>query len=233
MRCSSLSSAFGALPPTPSSFHLGCCYHVGLTDIINEDIPSLHDENFEDLSYPMYKEIASYGKYMEEPRQLQGTVSKTEHNTFVFFWLYKFFICSNFLAMVNEYSYYITAIISSRPMNLGALFISLFYEGLKLRIGQLKAKENKTIPDLMWFLFLWANEYFPKFYRDYSLTAKPARDASTYILCYKIIPISTISAFQIADWLFKMKPRVYLEIYPFLVSFLWSCLGLARLVNNF
>ena len=61
---------------------------------------------------------------------------------------------------MNEYSYYVAAIISGRPVNLGALFLSLFYEGLKLWIDQLKAKENKAIPSPMWFLFLWVNEYF-------------------------------------------------------------------------
>ena len=36
--------------------------------IIGEDIPILHDEGFEDLDCPIYKELASYGKYMEEHR---------------------------------------------------------------------------------------------------------------------------------------------------------------------
>ena len=101
-------------------------------------------------------------------------------------------------------------------MNLGALSLSLFYEGLKLWIDQLKAKENKAIIGPMWFLFLWVNEYFPKFYRDYAFTVEPIRDASTYNLCNKVVPISIFSAFQIVDRLFRMKPKAYLEICPFL-----------------
>ena len=66
--------------------------------------------------------------------------------------------------MVNEFSYYISAIISGRPMNLGTLFLSSFYEGMKLWIDQLKAKANKAIPSPMWFLFLWANKYFLELY---------------------------------------------------------------------
>ena len=132
--------------------------------IIGEDIPTLHYEDFEDLGCLVYKEITSYSKYMEKHRRLQGAVNKTEHNAFIFFWLCKFFICSNSLATVNEYSYYMVAIISSRLINLGALFLSLFYKGLKLWINQLKAKENKATPCPMWFLFLWVNEYFPEVY---------------------------------------------------------------------
>ena len=91
--------------------------------IIGEDIPILYDESFEDLNYPMYNEIASHNKHMEKHKRLQGAISKTEHNAFIFFWFCKFFICSNFLVMVNQYSYYVAAIISGRPVNLGALFL--------------------------------------------------------------------------------------------------------------
>lgn len=75
--------------------------------------------------------------------------------------------------MVNELSYYISVITSGWPINMGALFLSLLYKGMKLWINQLKAKDNKAIPRLMWFLFLWFNKYFPEFYHDYSLTIKP------------------------------------------------------------
>ena len=46
--------------------------------------------------------------------------------------------------------------------------------------------------------------------------AKPVWDAFTYILHYMTMPIFTFSSFQIADRLFKMHPRAYLEICPFL-----------------
>ena len=59
------------------------------------------------------------------------------------------------------------------------------------------------------------NEYFLEFYHDYSLTIEPVRDASTYNLRYKIVPIPTFSAFQVADQLFKMLPKLYLEICPY------------------
>ena len=55
--------------------------------IIGNHIPTLYDEEFEDLNCPIYKEIAGYGKYMKEYKQDQGNVSKTEHNAFVIFWL--------------------------------------------------------------------------------------------------------------------------------------------------
>ena len=81
--------------------------------IIGEDIPSLYEERFEDLGCPVSKENSSYGKFMEEHRWDHGAVSVTKHNTFIFFWLYKFFLCSKSLSMVNEFSYYVSAIISS------------------------------------------------------------------------------------------------------------------------
>ena len=101
-------------------------------------------------------------------------------------------------------------------MNLRALFLSSFSEGLKLWINQLKAKQNKPIAGLMWFLFLWINEYFPELYRDCGLAAALVRDTSTYSLQHTTISISTFSNFQIPNRLFKMQPRVYLEVYPFL-----------------
>ena len=64
-------------------------------------------------------------------------------------------------------------------MNLGPLFLSSFYKGLKLWIDQLEAKQNKPIAGLMWFLFLWVNEYFPELYRDCGLMATLVQDAST------------------------------------------------------
>ena len=122
-------------------------------------------------------------------------LSKTEHNAFLFFWLYKFFLCSKSLSMVNEFSYYVSTIISNRPMNLGALFLSLFYEGMKMWTDQLKTKDNKAIPGPIWFLFLWSNEYIPEFYRDNSLMVEPIRDASTYSLYCKTVSIPTFSSF--------------------------------------
>ena len=116
--------------------------------------------------------------------------------------------------MVNEISYYLLAMISGRPMNLGALFLSLFYEGMKMWVDYLEAQDNIAIPGTIWFLFL--NEYFPEFSRECSLTTELVWGVSTYSLHYKIVLIPTFSAFQLADRLFKMPPRLYLEICPFL-----------------
>ena len=184
--------------------------------IIGEDILSLYEERFEDLSCLVFKENSSYGKFMEEHKWEQGAISITERNVFIFFWLYKFFLCSKSLSMVNEFSYYVSAIISSRPMNLGTLFLSSFYEGMKMWVDQLKSRDTKAIPSPIWFLFLWINEYFPEFYRDYSISTESIPNASTYSLRYKTVPIQTFSAFQLVDRLFKMPPRLYLEACPFI-----------------
>ena len=53
--------------------------------IIGQDIPTLYDEVFKELGYPVSKENSSYGKYMEEHQREQGVVSKTEHNIVLFF----------------------------------------------------------------------------------------------------------------------------------------------------
>ena len=97
--------------------------------------------------------------------------------------------------MVNEFSYYLSTIISGWQMNLGTLFLSSFYAGMKMWVDQLKARDNKAIPGLTWFLFLWVNEYFLEFYRECSLTVEPVRDASMYSLRYKTAPVSTFLAF--------------------------------------
>ena len=80
-------------------------------------------------------------------------------------------------------------------------------------VNQLKSRDTKAIPGPIWFLFLWINEYFPEFYRDYSISMP---DASTYSLRYKTVPIPTFSAFQLADQLFRMPPQLYLEVCPFI-----------------
>ena len=53
--------------------------------IIGEDIPTLYDDAFDNFSYPLYKEISSYGNYMNEYRCKSCDVSKIEHNAFVSF----------------------------------------------------------------------------------------------------------------------------------------------------
>ena len=53
-------------------------------------------------------------------------------------------------------------------------------------------------------------------FQNCTLAIELVRDASTYSLHYKIIPISTFSAFQIDDRLFKMQPRAYMEVCHFL-----------------
>ena len=72
--------SFGIMSPTLFDVATMLCL-----PIIGEDIPTHHDEDFEDLGCPVYKEIASYSKYMEEHRRLQGSIYKTEHNAFIFF----------------------------------------------------------------------------------------------------------------------------------------------------
>ena len=48
---------FGIMSPTDVAAILGL-------PIVGEDIPPLYDENFEDLSCPVSKENAAYGKYL-------------------------------------------------------------------------------------------------------------------------------------------------------------------------
>ena len=68
----------------------------------------------------------------------------------------------------------------------------------------------------MWFLFYWINKYFLELYCNYDLLAQSIQDASIYSLRYKTVPVSSFSAFQIANRLFKMHLRVYLEICLFM-----------------
>ena len=110
-----------------------------------------------------------------------------------FLWFCKFFICSNSLGMVKEYSYYISTIVSGRLINLRALFLSVLCKGLKLWIDQLQTRENKPIRGLMWFLFLCFNEYFLEFYRKCSVAAEQVRDPPTYALKFRNPLISTSS----------------------------------------
>ena len=117
--------------------------------IIGEDILSLYEERFEDLGCPISKENASYSKFMEEHRRERDAVSIIECNAFVFFWLCKFILYSKSLSMVNEFSCYVSTIISGRPMNLGALFLSSFYKGMKMWVDQLKLRDTKAILGLI------------------------------------------------------------------------------------
>ena len=85
MKCSSPSLAFEILQLTLFIFLFGIMSStlfnvvtmLGLS-IIREDILTLYDEGFKDHSSLMYKEIASYGKYIEEHRRSQGAISKID-----------------------------------------------------------------------------------------------------------------------------------------------------------
>ena len=76
--------------------------------IIGKNIPTLYDEDFEELGCPVSKENYTYGKYMEIHRCSQGAMSNTEHNAFFFFWLCKFF------SVANHFLWRMSSLIMSR-----------------------------------------------------------------------------------------------------------------------
>ena len=78
-----------------------------------------------------------------------------EHKAFLLSWLCKFFICKSSVAMVDEFSYYVSSILTHYYLNLGALYLSLLYKSLLTMIHWLNNKGDiRTMFSPFWFLQL-------------------------------------------------------------------------------
>ena len=83
----------------------------------------------------------------------KGIMSNGKHYTFLLYWLCKYLIYTNFVAMVSKCSYYVLVITSDRPLALAPLFFSLLYKSLFTIIDQLKSnKDVKIVRGPLWFL---------------------------------------------------------------------------------
>ena len=85
-----------------------------------------------DLGIQISKSSALYSAFLVANAKNKGLVSNGKHHTFLLYWLCKYFICTNFVAIVSKYSYYMASIVSSRALALALLFLTLLYRSLFL-----------------------------------------------------------------------------------------------------
>ena len=131
---------------------------VAITGLLvkGEELLALYSLLARDLGIQFSKSKASNSTFLAVNVKSKGLVFDGEHHAFLLYWLYKYFICINFVAIVSEYSYYVTVIVFGRPLALAFLFLSLLYRGFFAIIKLLKLDEDiKNVPRPLWFLPLW------------------------------------------------------------------------------
>ena len=91
-----------------------------------KEISTLFSLFVEDLGIQFSKSSASYLAFLTDNTKNKGPISDREHHVFLFFWFCKYFIYTNSIAIVSEYSYYMETIISSKPLALALSFFFIF-----------------------------------------------------------------------------------------------------------
>lgn len=91
--------------------------------ISRNKIPSLHHLPCNALNIQFGKITAPYSNFISGNFKVRGNVSDIKHQAFILLWLCKFFLCTNLVAVVIEYSYYV--IILGNCLALGSLFFSV------------------------------------------------------------------------------------------------------------
>ena len=111
-----------------------------------EELPTLFKLSIGELGIQFSKSSASYLAFLAANAKKKGLVFNGEHHAFLFYWLCKYFICTNSVAIIFEYSYYVAVIVSSKPITLTPLFLTLLYRSFFLILDQLKSDEGiKTV----------------------------------------------------------------------------------------
>ena len=109
-----------------------------------KELPILFSLLARDLGIQYSKSIASYLAFLTVNAKSKGLVSNDEHHAFLLYWLCKYFICMNSVAIIFEYSYYVAAIVFVGPLP-WALCFGFFYKGFFIIIEWLKSNEDIKI----------------------------------------------------------------------------------------
>lgn len=102
---------------------------VGLL-VDGDEIPFLYDVLNHDLGFQVNKKNNSYSTFINTFNRGSGLIGKTEHKTFLLFWICCFFTCTSLVIVVGEFAPYVTIILNRTYLNIGSLFLSLLYKGL-------------------------------------------------------------------------------------------------------
>lgn len=182
-----------------------------------EEPSALHTTPIEDLKIKFSKITCSYTSFQGANEKHQGPVIDGEHNVFLLLWFCKYFICSNSVAVVQEFQLVISLFVFGANICLDSLFLSLLYRSLYTLLDALEVeKEMKTVPGPLWFLQLWIILYFPEFI-SFSFKA-PSLLADCTIMAERLclIPVSKKNSFEVANTLFLMTSRASHDWCPIL-----------------
>ena len=124
---------------------------VGLP-VDKDEVHFLHDIFGNDLGFQVDKKNNAYSTF----NRGSGLVGGIEHKAFLFFWNCWLFVCTSSIVVVGEFVLYVLAILIWSYLNIGALFLSLLYNGLFATVSWLKNGELiKSVFWPFWFLQLW------------------------------------------------------------------------------
>ena len=90
-----------------------------------EELLTLFSLLTRDLGIQFSKSSASYLAFLVANAKNKALVSNGKHYSILLYLLCKYFICTNSMAIVYEYSYYVATIVFGRPLVL-APFIFIF-----------------------------------------------------------------------------------------------------------
>ena len=84
---------------------------VGLP-IDGDKVPYLHDVLGTDLDFQGNKKKNTYFTFINTFNKGSDLMGETEHKAFILFWICQFFVCTSLVAVVAEFTLYVSAILS-------------------------------------------------------------------------------------------------------------------------
>ena len=116
-----------------------------------------------------------------------------------------YFICTNLVAIVVKYSYYVATIVFAKPLALALLFLSLLYRSFLTILKRLKLDEDvRIISRPLWFLPFQIYQYFLEFFLVIQSNIPPYKNLSIYGQILQLFLASLLLVFEITNHLFTL-----------------------------
>ena len=118
-----------------------------------DEVLFLHDVLGTGMGFHVNKKNNAYSIYINTFKRGSGPVGDIEHRAFLLFWICYFFVCTSSMAILAEFTPYVSAILRRSYLNINALFLSLLYKGIFTLLHWMKKEESvKIIFGPFWFL---------------------------------------------------------------------------------
>jgi hypothetical protein len=116
-------------------------------------------------------EYTNWGAYLNQHVKTKGSVTETEHTTFLNLWLEHFIFCGPSLAPTKNYLSLAYELAKGATVGLGKLFLGEVYRYLHLMSSSLLSQKKLKTGGPWWFIQLWAHLYFQSYIPKFPILA--------------------------------------------------------------